>query len=79
MNEKLNLIKKFNIKINDNKNNPMIFAHGFGCDQSMWRFITPAFKDNYKIILFDLMGAGESDISFYDKKNTHPYLVILKI
>jgi pimeloyl-ACP methyl ester carboxylesterase len=42
---------------------PMVFAHGFGCDQSMWRFVTPAFEDEYRIVLFDHVGAGGSDIS----------------
>ena len=44
----------------------MLFAHGFGCDQNMWRFITPAFENDYKIILFDYVGAGKSDISAYN-------------
>jgi len=42
-----------------------MFAHGFGCDQNMWRFITPAFEDHYRIILFDYVGAGKSDLSAY--------------
>ena len=46
---------------------PMIFAHGFGCDQNMWRFVTPAFEAEYRIVLFDLVGAGGSDLSFYDR------------
>ena len=46
----------------------MMFAHGFGCDQNMWRFITPAFEKNYKIILFDYVGSGKSDISAYSSK-----------
>ncbi len=44
----------------------MLFAHGFGCDQNMWRSITPAFQDRYKIVLFDYVGAGKSDLSVYD-------------
>lgn len=44
----------------------MIFAHGFGCDQNMWRFVTPAFEDEHRIVLFDHVGAGGSDISAYD-------------
>jgi sigma-B regulation protein RsbQ len=43
----------------------MIFAHGFGCDQNMWRFITPAFEDEYKVVLFDYVGCGKSDVSAY--------------
>lgn len=45
---------------------PMLFAHGFGCDQNMWRFVTPAFERDYKLILFDYVGSGHSDLSAYD-------------
>ena len=44
----------------------MIFAHGFGCDQNMWRFVTPAFEHDYQIVLFDYLGHGRSDVSAYD-------------
>jgi len=46
---------------------PMIFAHGFGCDQNMWRFVTPPFEDEYRVVLFDHVGAGGSDLSAYDE------------
>lgn len=46
----------------------MLFAHGYGCDQNMWRYITPAFQDDYKIILFDHIGFGKSDASTYSKE-----------
>jgi sigma-B regulation protein RsbQ len=45
---------------------PMLFAHGFGCDQHMWRFVAPAFADRYRIVSFDHVGAGGSDLSAYD-------------
>ena len=45
---------------------PMLFAHGFGCDQNMWRFVWPAFADEYRVVLFDHVGAGGSDLSAYD-------------
>ncbi|MFC5067712.1 alpha/beta fold hydrolase [Flaviflagellibacter deserti] len=45
---------------------PMIFAHGFGCDQNMWRFVAPAFEDRFQTILFDHVGAGKSDLKAYD-------------
>ena len=45
---------------------PMVFAHGFGCDQNMWRFVAPAFEDRYRTVLFDFVGAGDSDLSAYD-------------
>jgi sigma-B regulation protein RsbQ len=46
----------------------MVFAHGFGCDQNMWRFVTPAFEDDYRTVLFDFVGAGGSDLSAYDPR-----------
>jgi sigma-B regulation protein RsbQ len=45
---------------------PMVFAHGFGCDQNMWRLVAPAFEDRYRIVLFDYVGAGASDLTAYD-------------
>jgi sigma-B regulation protein RsbQ len=44
----------------------MMFAHGFGCDQNMWRFVAPAFEDRFKTVLFDHVGAGRSDLAAYD-------------
>jgi sigma-B regulation protein RsbQ len=44
----------------------MIFAHGFGCDLNMWRFVAPAFEHDFKTILFDHVGAGNSDLTAYD-------------
>jgi sigma-B regulation protein RsbQ len=45
----------------------MICAHGYGCDQNMWRFLTPAFQDSYRIVLYDLVGSGRSELSAYDR------------
>ncbi|CAA9479419.1 MAG: Hydrolase of unknown specificity RsbQ, part of a novel [RsbQ - PAS domain] bacterial sensing module [uncultured Solirubrobacteraceae bacterium] len=45
---------------------PMVFAHGFGCDQNMWRFVWPAFADDHRIVLFDHVGAGNSDWSAFE-------------
>ena len=44
----------------------MIFAHGFGCDQNMWRFVAPEFESDHRVILFDHVGAGASELSAYD-------------
>ena len=60
------ITKRNNVRVFGKGTQPMMFAHGFGCDQNMWRFITPAFEDEYKIILFDYVGAGKSDISAYN-------------
>lgn len=45
---------------------PIVFAHGFGCDQSLWRFIVPAFEPDYRVVTFDYIGAGRSDRASYD-------------
>jgi sigma-B regulation protein RsbQ len=45
---------------------PMLFAHGFGCDQSMWRYVWPAFAEDHRVVLFDHVGFGESDHSAWD-------------
>ena len=45
----------------------IMFAHGFGCDQNMWRFVAPAFEASHQVVLFDHVGAGRSDVSAYDK------------
>ena len=46
----------------------MLFAHGFGCDQNMWRYMAPAFEDAYRVIVFDHVGAGRSDLAAYDRE-----------
>jgi sigma-B regulation protein RsbQ len=60
------VVRRNNVNVFGRGTQPMLFAHGFGCDQNMWRFITPAFKDDYRIILFDYVGSGRSDLSSYD-------------
>jgi len=47
---------------------PMLFAHGFGCDQSMWRFVWPAFSGEYRVVLFDHVGYGGSDAAAFDRQ-----------
>lgn len=46
----------------------MLFAHGFGCDQNMWRFVTPMFESDFRVIVFDYVGAGSSEIAAYDSQ-----------
>ena len=59
------IIARNNVKIIGKGTDVMMFAHGFGCDQNMWRFVTPAFEKKYKIVLFDYVGAGRSDLKQY--------------
>lgn len=60
------VLRRNNVRVFGNGTQPMLFAHGFGCDQNMWRYLTPAFENDFKIILFDYVGAGKSDISAYN-------------
>lgn len=47
---------------------PMVFVHGFGCDQGMWRLLVPHFAERYRVILLDLTGSGHSDLAAYDHR-----------
>src|SRR5215212_3914417 len=64
---RMSVLKRNNVTISGRGRTPMIFAHGFGCDQHMWRFVAPAFEDDYKVVLFDHVGAGQSDLAAYDR------------
>jgi len=60
------VLRRNNVKVFGRGEQPMLFAHGFGCDQNMWRFITPEFENDYRIVLFDYVGSGHSDLGAYD-------------
>jgi sigma-B regulation protein RsbQ len=64
----MNVIQRNNVKVTGKGQQPMLLAHGYGCDQNMWRYITPAFEQDYKIILFDHVGFGQADTSGYSKE-----------
>jgi sigma-B regulation protein RsbQ len=59
------ILARNNVHVSGKGTQPMVFAHGFGCDQNMWRFLTPAFEDDYRIVLFDYVGSGKSDWTAY--------------
>ena len=55
-----------NVKVVGKKNAPVLMlAHGFGCDQNMWRFILPELEYHYQIVLFDYTGSGNSLLTDY--------------
>ncbi len=60
--------KKHNVTILGNGERELVFMHGFGCDQHVWRHITPAFENDHRIVLFDHVGSGKSDLSQYDER-----------
>ena len=62
----MDVLRRNNVHVQGRPDGPtLMFAHGFGCDQNMWRFVTPAFQD-HRIVLFDHVGAGGSDLTAWD-------------
>ncbi|MDO9415478.1 alpha/beta fold hydrolase [Pararhizobium sp.] len=62
----MNLWKRNNVWISGEGDTTMVFAHGFGCDQTMWRCVAPTFSARFRTVLFDHVGSGNSDLSAYD-------------
>jgi sigma-B regulation protein RsbQ len=60
------VLTRNNVTLLGRGDQPMLFAHGYGCDQHMWRLVAPSFEDRYRVVLFDHVGAGRSDASAYD-------------
>lgn len=64
----MSAIHRHNVNVHGSSDRPaMVFAHGFGCDQNMWRHVWPAFADDYRVVLFDHVGAGRSDLTAFDR------------
>jgi len=63
----MNALARNNVHITGRGTQPIMFSHGFGCDQSMWRLVAPAFESTHRVVLFDHVGAGGSDASQYSK------------
>lgn len=61
----MSITSRNNVVVKGKGSQPIMFVHGFGCDQNMWRYVYPAFEKDYQIILFDHVGAGHSDLSAY--------------
>ncbi|WP_281407054.1 alpha/beta fold hydrolase [Methylobacterium sp. WL64] len=62
----MSVLQRHNVRVAGSGETAMVFAHGFGCDQNMWRFVAPAFENRFRTVLFDHIGAGGSDLSAYD-------------
>ncbi len=60
--------KRNNVHVSGNPaGRPVVFAHGFGCDQQMWRHVAPQLEDHHQVVLFDLVGSGHSDLLSYSR------------
>jgi sigma-B regulation protein RsbQ len=62
----MSIIQRNNVHISGHGKRIMVLAHGFGCDQTMWRYLAPLFHDDYRTVLFDHVGSGSSDLAAYD-------------
>ena len=66
--EIVSVLKRNNVHILGSGPKAMVFAHGYGCDQNVWRFIAPALSAQYRTVLFDHVGAGKSDLAQYSAR-----------
>ncbi len=64
----MNPSQRNNVHVSGVGSQPMLFAHGFGCDQNMWRHVAPAFEQQYKVVMFDHVGHGRSEVSAFDRE-----------
>jgi sigma-B regulation protein RsbQ len=62
----MNALERHNVTQRGAGERAMVFAHGFGCDQAMWRFVAPAFEDRFRTVAFDYIGMGGTDASLFD-------------
>ncbi len=58
--------KRNSVRVGGSGPRTLVFSHGFGCEQAMWRLVAPAFLDEYRVVLFDHTGSGNSDKAAYD-------------
>ncbi|MBA1275416.1 alpha/beta fold hydrolase [Stutzerimonas azotifigens] len=63
----MDLQHRNNVNVMGNGPATLVFSHGFGCDQTMWRFLTDQFAGQFRVVVYDLVGAGQSDVSAYDR------------
>ena len=64
----MDVLKRNNVTVSGQGTQAMVFAHGFGCDQHMWRFVAPAFEASHRVVLFDHVGCGGADVTAYDEQ-----------
>ena len=63
----MSAVSRNNVHVSGDGPTTMVFAHGFGCDQNMWRLLRPSFEPRFRVVAFDLVGSGMSDLGAYDR------------
>lgn len=65
----MDILRRNNVTVTGNPQGPtVVLAHGFGCDQNMWRLTVPALADAYRLVLFDYVGCGRSDLTAFSEE-----------
>lgn len=64
----MDILRRNNVKVRGSGPRTLVFSHGYGCDQNMWRHVAPGFEDTHRVISFDHVGYGGSDVSAFDPK-----------
>lgn len=62
----MNILSRHKVEVSGNGEQPIIMLHGFGCNRSMWRHLTPLLESDYRIITFDHAGTTEENVEFYN-------------
>lgn len=62
----MDLQQRNNVRVYGSGPSTLVFSHGFGCDQTMWNYLFPHFTGRFRVVLYDLVGAGQSDLGAYD-------------
>ena len=63
----MDLRHRNNVSVMGNGSSTLVFSHGFGCNQAMWNYLAPQFSKRFRVVMYDLVGAGLSDLSAFDK------------
>ena len=72
------VFRRFSVQVRGKGPDTLVFAHGLGCDRRLWRFVAPRFETTHRVVLFDLVGSGGSDLAAYDPQR-HASLELSRI
>ena len=63
----MGLHQRNNVNVMGDGPSTLVFSHGFGCNQAMWNYLAPQFFEHFRVVMYDLVGAGLSDLNAFDK------------
>jgi sigma-B regulation protein RsbQ len=64
----MDVLRRNQVRVEGSGKACLVFAHGFGCDQNMWRLLSPQYASRFRTVTFDHVGSGMSDLSAYDRQ-----------